>query len=58
MQVELSKQLDGKCVELASGPSLFSGVELPSTAPLKHSGRRNSWSSDGKKERNRAHLKY
>ncbi|XP_062858998.1 transmembrane protein 94 isoform X2 [Trichomycterus rosablanca] len=46
MQVELSNQLNGKCVELAAGPSLFSGVELPSTMPIKHSGHRNSWSSD------------
>ncbi|KAI5623418.1 transmembrane protein 94 isoform X1, partial [Silurus asotus] len=46
MQVALSVQLNGKCVELAPGPALFSGVELPSTTPIKHSGRRNSWSSD------------
>ncbi|XP_056153007.1 transmembrane protein 94 [Lampris incognitus] len=46
MQVSLSSQLNGKCVELAPGPSLFSGVELPSTTPIKHSSRRNSWSSD------------
>lgn len=46
MQVSLSCQLNGKCVELAPGPSLFSGVELPSTTPIKHSSRRNSWSSD------------
>ncbi|KAF7649423.1 hypothetical protein LDENG_00140690 [Lucifuga dentata] len=46
MHVSLSDQLDGKCVELATGPSLFSGVELPSTTPIKHNSRRNSWSSD------------
>lgn len=47
MQVSLSGQLNGKCVELAPGPCLFSGVELPSTTPIKHSSCRNSWSSDG-----------
>ncbi|XP_076007967.1 transmembrane protein 94 isoform X2 [Genypterus blacodes] len=46
MQVSLSDQLNGKCVELSSGPSLFSGVELPATTPIKHNSRRNSWSSD------------
>uniref|UniRef100_A0A3B3XGH2 Cation-transporting P-type ATPase C-terminal domain-containing protein n=1 Tax=Poecilia mexicana TaxID=48701 RepID=A0A3B3XGH2_9TELE len=46
MQVSLSGQLNGKCVELASGPCLFSGVELPSTTPIKHNLCRNSWSSD------------
>lgn len=46
MQVSLSSQLNGKCVELAPGPCLFSGLELPSTTPLKHSSCRNSWSSD------------
>ncbi|CAN9508711.1 unnamed protein product [Ophioblennius macclurei] len=46
MQVSLSNQLDGKCVELAPGPCLFSGVELPSTTPIKHGSCRNSWSSD------------
>ncbi|KTG40001.1 hypothetical protein cypCar_00014930, partial [Cyprinus carpio] len=46
MQVALSGQLNGKCVELAPGPSLFSGVDLPSTTPIKHGSRRNSWSSD------------
>uniref|UniRef100_A0A8C7GFB3 Transmembrane protein 94 n=1 Tax=Oncorhynchus kisutch TaxID=8019 RepID=A0A8C7GFB3_ONCKI len=46
MQVSLSNQLNGKCVELAPGPNLFSGVELPSTTPIKHVSRRNSWSSD------------
>ncbi|XP_046888146.1 transmembrane protein 94 isoform X4 [Hypomesus transpacificus] len=46
MQVSLSSQLDGKCVELAPGPCLYSGLELPSTTPLKHGSRRNSWSSD------------
>ncbi|XP_030630146.1 transmembrane protein 94 isoform X2 [Chanos chanos] len=46
MQVALSPQLNGKCVELAPGPALFSGVELPNTTPIKHSSRRNSWSSD------------
>ncbi|KAG7275522.1 hypothetical protein CRUP_032565 [Coryphaenoides rupestris] len=47
MQVSLSSQLNGKCVELAaSGPSLFAGLELPSTTPIKHGSRRNSWSSD------------
>lgn len=49
MQVALSSQLNGKCVELASGPLLFSGVELPSTTPIKHGSRRNSWSSDGER---------
>uniref|UniRef100_A0A673A9J3 Transmembrane protein 94 n=1 Tax=Sphaeramia orbicularis TaxID=375764 RepID=A0A673A9J3_9TELE len=29
MQVSLSSQLNGKCVELAPGPCLFSGLELP-----------------------------
>ncbi|CAB1338150.1 unnamed protein product, partial [Coregonus sp. 'balchen'] len=48
MQVSLSNQLNGKCVELAPGPNLFSGVELPSTTPIKYGSRRNSWSSDGK----------
>nr|XP_040033370.1 transmembrane protein 94 isoform X1 [Gasterosteus aculeatus aculeatus] len=46
MQVSLSGQLDGKCVELVPGPCLFSGVELPSTTPIKHNSCRNSWSSD------------
>ncbi|XP_056285010.1 transmembrane protein 94 isoform X2 [Pseudoliparis swirei] len=46
MQVSLSGQLNGKCVELAPGPCLFSGVELPSTTPIKHTSCRNSWSSD------------
>ncbi|XP_023646960.1 transmembrane protein 94 isoform X2 [Paramormyrops kingsleyae] len=46
MQVSLSPQLNGKCVELAPGPTLFSGLELPSTTPIKHGSRRNSWSSD------------
>uniref|UniRef100_A0A3B4UII0 Transmembrane protein 94 n=1 Tax=Seriola dumerili TaxID=41447 RepID=A0A3B4UII0_SERDU len=46
MQVSLSNQLNGKCVELAPGPCLFSGVELPSTTPIKHNSCRNSWSSD------------
>nr|XP_043869091.1 transmembrane protein 94 isoform X1 [Solea senegalensis] len=46
MQVSLSTQLNGKCVELAPGPCLFSGVELPSTTPIKHNSYRNSWSSD------------
>uniref|UniRef100_A0A3P9JWL2 Transmembrane protein 94 n=1 Tax=Oryzias latipes TaxID=8090 RepID=A0A3P9JWL2_ORYLA len=46
MQVSLSCQLIGKCVELASGPCLFSGVELPSTTPIKQNSFRNSWSSD------------
>ncbi|XP_047465061.1 transmembrane protein 94 isoform X2 [Mugil cephalus] len=46
MQVSLSTQLNGKCVELAPGPCLFSGVELPSTTPIKHNSCRNSWSSD------------
>ncbi|XP_044034413.1 transmembrane protein 94 isoform X3 [Siniperca chuatsi] len=49
MQVSLSSQLNGKCVELAPGPCLFSGVELPSTTPIKHNSYRNSWSSDGTK---------
>lgn len=48
MQVSLSSKLNGKCVELAPGPCLFSGVELPSTTPIKHNSCRNSWSSDGK----------
>lgn len=47
MQVSVSSQLKGKCVELAPGPGLFSGVELPSTTPIKTSSCRNSWSSDG-----------
>ncbi|XP_078793143.1 transmembrane protein 94 isoform X2 [Oryzias latipes] len=46
MQVSLSCQLIGKCVELAPGPCLFSEVELPSTTPIKHNSFRNSWSSD------------
>uniref|UniRef100_A0A8C4ZWX8 Transmembrane protein 94 n=1 Tax=Gadus morhua TaxID=8049 RepID=A0A8C4ZWX8_GADMO len=47
MQVSLSSQLNGKCVELAaSGPNLFAGLELPSTTPIKTGSRRNSWSSD------------
>uniref|UniRef100_A0A671URN8 Transmembrane protein 94 n=1 Tax=Sparus aurata TaxID=8175 RepID=A0A671URN8_SPAAU len=46
MQVSLSDQLNGKCVELTPGPCLFFGVELPSTTPIKHSSCRNSWSSD------------
>uniref|UniRef100_A0A1A8BDJ4 KIAA0195 n=1 Tax=Nothobranchius kadleci TaxID=1051664 RepID=A0A1A8BDJ4_NOTKA len=46
MQVTLSTHLDGKCVELAPGPCLFSGVELPSTTPIKQGSCRNSWSSD------------
>ncbi|KAJ8399770.1 hypothetical protein AAFF_G00408750 [Aldrovandia affinis] len=46
MQVSLSPQLNGKCVELTSGPALFSGVDLPSTTPIKHGSRRSSWSSD------------
>ncbi|CAF90400.1 unnamed protein product, partial [Tetraodon nigroviridis] len=46
MQVSLSSQLNGKCVELAPGPGLFTGVELPSTTPIKHGSCRNSWSSD------------
>ncbi|XP_027145089.1 transmembrane protein 94 isoform X2 [Larimichthys crocea] len=46
MQVSLSTQLNGKCVELAPGPCLFSGVDLPSTTPIKHNSCRNSWSSD------------
>ncbi|XP_028825640.1 transmembrane protein 94 isoform X2 [Denticeps clupeoides] len=46
MQVALSPQLNGKCVELAPGPTLFAGVELPGTTPIKHGSRRNSWSSD------------
>lgn len=47
MHVCLSSQLNGKCIELGSGPSLFSGIELPSTTPIKHHLCRNSWSSDG-----------
>ncbi|XP_053721019.1 transmembrane protein 94 isoform X1 [Synchiropus splendidus] len=46
MQVSLSSQLNGKCVELAPGPCLFSGLDLPSTTPIKHHSCRNSWSSD------------
>ncbi|KAM7371274.1 hypothetical protein PAMP_010760 [Pampus punctatissimus] len=46
MQVSLSSQLNGKCVELNPGPCLFSGLELPSTTPIKHNSCRNSWSSD------------
>lgn len=46
MQVSLSAQLNGKCVELGPGPSIFSGLELPSTTPLKQGSRWNSWSSD------------
>ncbi|XP_076855776.1 transmembrane protein 94 isoform X2 [Brachyhypopomus gauderio] len=46
MQVALSGQLNGKFVELAPGPALFSGVDLPSTTPIKHGSHRNSWSSD------------
>uniref|UniRef100_A0A7N8WX88 Transmembrane protein 94 n=1 Tax=Mastacembelus armatus TaxID=205130 RepID=A0A7N8WX88_9TELE len=46
MQVSLSSQLNGKCVELGPGPCLFSGVELPSTTPIKYNSCRNSWSSD------------
>ncbi|XP_026171149.1 transmembrane protein 94 isoform X5 [Mastacembelus armatus] len=49
MQVSLSSQLNGKCVELGPGPCLFSGVELPSTTPIKYNSCRNSWSSDGTK---------
>lgn len=47
MQVSMSSQLNGKCVELAKSPGLFSGVELPCTTPIKHNTCRNSWSSDG-----------
>ncbi|XP_068160999.1 endoplasmic reticulum magnesium-transporting P-type ATPase isoform X3 [Antennarius striatus] len=46
MQVSMSKQLNGKCVELAPGPCLFYGLELPSTTPIKQNSCRNSWSSD------------
>ncbi|KAM9716297.1 transmembrane protein 94 isoform 2-T2 [Menidia menidia] len=46
MQVSLSSHLNGKCVELAPGPCLFAGVELPSTTPIKNNNLRNSWSSD------------
>ncbi|XP_062298211.1 transmembrane protein 94 isoform X2 [Scomber scombrus] len=46
MQVSLSNQLNGKCVELSHGPCVFSGLELPSTTPIKHNSCRNSWSSD------------
>ncbi|XP_063077900.1 transmembrane protein 94 isoform X2 [Engraulis encrasicolus] len=47
MHVTLSNKLNGKCVELAPGPTLFSGLELPGTTPIKQGGsRRNSWSSD------------
>ncbi|XP_078478768.1 transmembrane protein 94-like, partial [Lampetra planeri] len=46
MHVSLSSQLNGKCVELAPGPCLFSGLELPLTTPIKHNSSRNSWSSD------------
>ncbi|XP_077406450.1 transmembrane protein 94 isoform X3 [Vanacampus margaritifer] len=47
MQGSLSSQLNGKCVELASSPCLFSGLELSLTTPNKHPSCRNSWSSDG-----------
>lgn len=50
MHVSLSSQLNGKCVELAPGPCLFSGLELPPTTPIKHNSSRNSWSSDGTAE--------
>ncbi|KAM9837619.1 transmembrane protein 94 [Aulostomus maculatus] len=46
MQVSLSSLLNGKCMELAPGPCLFSGLELPFTTPIKHNSCRNSWSSD------------
>ncbi|KAM6896929.1 transmembrane protein 94 [Xenentodon cancila] len=46
MHVSVSSQLNGKCVELAPGPCLFLGLELPSTTPIKASSCRNSWSSD------------
>ncbi|XP_019731271.1 transmembrane protein 94 isoform X2 [Hippocampus comes] len=46
MQGSLSSQLNGKCVELASGPCLFSGLDLSSSTPSKHPSSRNSWSSD------------
>ncbi|XP_061561658.1 transmembrane protein 94 isoform X2 [Phycodurus eques] len=46
MQGPLSSQLNGKCLELASGPCLFSGLELSLTTPNKHPSWRNSWSSD------------
>lgn len=47
MQVTLSSQLNGKCLELSPSPTPFIGLELPGTTPIKHNGsRRNSWSSD------------
>ncbi|XP_049614468.1 endoplasmic reticulum magnesium-transporting P-type ATPase [Syngnathus scovelli] len=46
MQRSLASQLNGKCVELASGPCLFSGLELSLSTPNKHPSSRNSWSSD------------
>ncbi|XP_057681436.1 transmembrane protein 94 isoform X2 [Corythoichthys intestinalis] len=46
MQGSISSQLNGKCVELVSGPCLFSGLELSLTTPKKLTSSRNSWSSD------------
>ncbi|XP_077481266.1 transmembrane protein 94 isoform X2 [Stigmatopora argus] len=46
MQGSISNQFNGKCVELVSGPSLFSGLELSLTTPKKLTSSRNSWSSD------------
>ncbi|XP_041075800.1 transmembrane protein 94 isoform X2 [Polyodon spathula] len=49
MQCTLSPLLNGKCVELAQVPgqnAIFTSFELPGTTPVKHSSRRNSWSSD------------
>ncbi|XP_061564599.1 transmembrane protein 94 isoform X2 [Cololabis saira] len=46
MHVSVSGQLNGKCVELAPGPLLFSGLDLPATTPIKAGSCRNSWSSD------------
>ncbi|XP_077595653.1 transmembrane protein 94 [Stigmatopora nigra] len=46
LQGSISNQFNGKCVELVSGPSLFSGPELSLTTPKKLTSSRNSWSSD------------
>ncbi|XP_075418327.1 transmembrane protein 94 isoform X1 [Tenrec ecaudatus] len=49
MNCTLSSQLNGKCIELVQAPgqgSIFTLCELPSTVPVKHNSRRNSWSSD------------
>ncbi|XP_061665554.1 transmembrane protein 94 isoform X4 [Syngnathoides biaculeatus] len=46
MQDRLSSQLNGKCLELASGKCQFSGLELSLATLNKHPSCRNSWSSD------------